>query len=122
MNNIWLTACRRSGKVNPCPPVRRRTNWILFSRNSVTRILKSPLLPEAQANEWVVLKYRDIPFKDLVVLEIRAFDALYENIMALSEEQLNEHNLAERLAQATYKHYRQHSADIRKRFKTPLKR
>ena len=43
------------------------------------------------------------------------------HIMALSEEQLNEHNLAERLAKATYKHYQQHAADIRTRFKTPLK-
>jgi hypothetical protein len=83
---------------------------------------ESPLLPEDQANEWVVLKYRNIPFKDLVVLEIQAFDALYENLMALSEEQINENNLAERVARSTYKHYRHHAADIRKRFKTPLKR
>jgi len=81
---------------------------------------ESPLLPEEQGNEWVVVKYRDIPFKDLIMLESHAFEALHENIMALSEEQLNEHNLAERVVRDTYKHYRQHAADIRKRFKTPL--
>ncbi len=83
---------------------------------------ESPILPEQQANEWAVIKYRDLAFKDLVDLEIHAFEVLHENIMALSEEQLNENNLAERLARATYKHYQQHTADILKRFKTPLKR
>lgn len=67
-------------------------------------------------------KYRNIPFKDLVVLEMSAYDVLHENIMALSEEQLNAHNLAESLVLATHKHYRQHAANIRIRFKTPLKR
>jgi hypothetical protein len=81
---------------------------------------ESPILPEQQANEWAVIKYRDIPLKDLVDLEIHAYEALHKNIMALNEEQLNEHNLAERLARATYKHYRQHAADIHKRFKTAL--
>jgi hypothetical protein len=83
---------------------------------------ESSILPGDQANEWAVLKYRNQPFNELMDFEIHVFEELHENILSLSEEQLNETNLAERLAQFTYKHYRQHAADIHRRFKAPLKR
>lgn len=83
---------------------------------------ESPILPGDKANEWAVLKYRNQPFNDLVDFELHVFAELYENIITLSEEQLNGQNLVERLAQFTYKHYRQHTADIHRRFKAPLKR
>ncbi len=83
---------------------------------------ESPLLPEHEANEWAVRKYRNTPFKELVALEIHAFDAVYEAVKELSEEQLNENKLFARVARYTYEHYRHHAADIRKRFKFPVKR
>jgi hypothetical protein len=104
------------------PPCQTQDELDTFLEEFGYPDFESPLLPQEQANEWAVLKYRDIPFNDLVLLEIGAFKALYESTGALSEEQLNEHNLAERVARATCKHYRLHAADIRKRFKTPLKR
>jgi hypothetical protein len=83
---------------------------------------ESPLLPENQANEWVVVKYRNVPFKDLVILEIHAYESIYESLLSLSEEQLNENGFIQRIGRFTYKHYRHHAADILKRFKAPLKR
>mgnify|MGYP003557113760 CR=1 FL=1 len=104
------------------PPCQSQEELETFLEEFGYPDFESSLLPENQANEWAVVKYRNVPFKELVVLEIHAFDSLYESLMALSEEQLNENGLAERVARATYKHYRHHAADIRNRFQTPLKR
>ena len=54
--------------------------------------------------------------------EIQAFDAIIESLSALSEYQLTEHNLYKLIAHYTYEHYNEHAADIRKRFKSPVKR
>ena len=81
---------------------------------------ESPLLSEADANEWSVRKLKYTPFTELVELELRVYDSIYETMMALSEEQLNENKLFARVARYTWEHYRHHATDIRKRFKTPV--
>ena len=57
-----------------------------------------------------------------MVLEIHAFEAIYESLQAISEEQLNENKFFARVKRSTYEHYRIHAADIHKRFKTAVKR
>jgi len=83
---------------------------------------ESPLLKQEIANDWVVNKYKSVSNRDLVAQEIHAFDAVWEFLQVLTEYQLSEHNLYERIAHYTYKHYNEHAADIRKRFKSPVKR
>jgi hypothetical protein len=81
---------------------------------------ESSLLTEAEANERAVRKLKYTPFLELVELELRVYDSIYESVKALSEEQLNEGNLFKRIARYTYEHYRHHVADIRKRFNLPV--
>lgn len=81
---------------------------------------ESPLLTEAVANETAVLKLKFMPFAELVELELRVYDSVYEIVKTLSEEQLNENKLMQRIARYTIEQYRHHAADIRKRFKTPV--
>jgi hypothetical protein len=83
---------------------------------------ESPILKQDTANDWVVNKYKSASNEDLVGQEIHAFDAIIESLRALSEEQLNEHDLFKRIAHYTYEHYNEHAADIRKRFRSPVNR
>ncbi|RJP54382.1 MAG: hypothetical protein C4583_02810 [Anaerolineaceae bacterium] len=81
---------------------------------------ESPLLTEADANEWAVRKLKHTPFMELIELELRVYDSIYESVKTLSEEQLNENNLFKRIARYTAEHYRHHATDIRKRFNLPV--
>ena len=83
---------------------------------------ESPILQLDIANDWVVNRYKSVSNADLVAQEIQAFDAIIESLSALSEYQLTEHNLYKLIAHYTYEHYNEHAADIRKRFKSPVKR
>ena len=83
---------------------------------------ESPALETAIANDWAVQKYHNLPFKDLVTIELHMYEAILESLKQLSEEQLESHNLYERITHITISHYRRHAADMRKRFKAPLKR
>lgn len=83
---------------------------------------ESPILQLDIANDWVVNKYKSVSNADLVAQEIHAFDAIIESLSALSEYQLTEHNLFKLIAHYTYEHYNAHAADIRKRFRSPVKR
>ena len=67
-------------------------------------------------------KYKSVANPDLVELELNAFDAIWEHIQSLTDKQLSENNLYERIAHYTYAHYNEHAADIRKRFRSPVKR
>ncbi len=81
----------------------------------------SPLMSEAEADDWVFHKYRNVPMNELVADELHAFEALLAAVRQLSEERLNEGGLARRVKGATLEHYREHGAEIRKRFKRPLR-
>ena len=73
----------------------------------------SPLLEETVANAWVVERYRSVPLEDIVAGELHAFSAIVSAIEGLPEAQLNRHHLLERVADHTYRHYREHMRDIR---------
>jgi hypothetical protein len=83
---------------------------------------ESPNLKQDTANDWVVNKYKSVSNEDLVGQEIHAFDAIIESLSAISEIQLNDHNLFKLVAHYTYEHYNEHAADIRKRFSSPVNR
>ena len=83
---------------------------------------ESPAIDSMTANEWAVQKYHNTPFMDLVAIELHVYDAILESIKQLSEEQLDSLKLYERITRVTIAHYRQHAADIHKRFKAPIKR
>jgi len=74
----------------------------------------SPLLDDDGPNAWVVEKYRNVSLEDVVTQEINAFTAIVSFIEKLSEETMEKHNLYERVANNTYKHYREHIRDIKR--------
>lgn len=81
----------------------------------------SPLMSEAEADEWVFQKYRSVAMNELVAHELHAFELLLAGVRQLSEETLNERGLCRRVRQVTVEQYRDHGADIRKRFKRSLR-
>ena len=83
---------------------------------------ESASVNEKSADEWVVNKYKTTAHMDLVEREIHAFDAILAGIKSLSEEQFLQSDLIGLIRKYTYEHYREHAAEIRRRFKTPLKR
>lgn len=72
----------------------------------------STLLGDDGPNAWIVEKYRNISLEDIVAHEIQAFSAIITGIETLSEKQLDDHQLFERVTNNTYIHYREHSRDI----------
>jgi hypothetical protein len=82
----------------------------------------SPILKQDIANDWIVNKYKSIANPDLVALELHAFDAIWDNLQGLTGKQLSDNNLYEIIAHYTYEHYNEHAADIRKRFRSPVKK
>jgi len=81
----------------------------------------SPLISEAEADEWVLHKYRSVAMNELVADELRAFEEILTAVRGMPEDSLNERGLARRVKQTTIEHYREHAAEIRKRFKRPLR-
>ena len=73
----------------------------------------SPLLDEEAPNAWVVQKYRNVSLEDVVAQELNAFTSIITSLERLSEEEIAQHNLYERVANSTYKHYREHIRDIK---------
>ena len=63
-------------------------------------------------NAWIVEKYRYISLDDIVSHEIQAFNAIIAGLEALTEKQLDQHHLFERVTNNTYLHYHEHSRDI----------
>ena len=78
----------------------------------------SPLLDEDSPNAWLVEKYRNIPLDEIVAQELQAFSALMSSLERIPEDILNDHDLFERVANNTYKHYREHAVDIRRWLKS----
>ena len=73
----------------------------------------SPLLDDDTPLEWVVEKYRSVSLEDVVTQELNAFASIIASLEKMSEEMIGTHNLYERIANNTYKRYREHSRDIR---------
>jgi hypothetical protein len=74
----------------------------------------SPLLDDEAPNSWIVEKYRSVSLEDVVTQEVHAFTSIVASLEMMTEETLGTHNLYERVANNTYKHYREHIRDIRK--------
>src|SRR5512138_2686847 len=74
----------------------------------------SPLLDDAGPNEWVTEKYRNVPLEDVVAQEIQAFASIMASLEKMREEMLNQHNFFDRVANNTYRHYHEHSAEIKR--------
>ena len=74
----------------------------------------SPLLDDDGPNEWIVEKYKNVSLDDVVAQEIQAFAAVISALEKMSEELMNKHNLYDRIANNTFLHYREHTADIKR--------
>ena len=78
----------------------------------------SPLLDDQGPNTWVTEKYHNVPLEDVIAQEIQAFASIIASFEKLSEEMLTRHSLYERLANNTYRHYREHILEIKHWLKT----
>ena len=74
----------------------------------------SPLLDDDGPNEWVTEKYKNVSLEDLVSQEIQAFVSIVSSLEKMPEEVMDHHQLFDRVANNTYRHYREHSADIKR--------
>jgi hypothetical protein len=74
--------------------------------------LGSPLLEDDAHLDWVVEKYRSVSMEDLITQELNAFASIVASLEKMTEETIGKHNLYERIANSTYKRYREHSRDI----------
>lgn len=74
----------------------------------------SALLEEETPNEWVVEKYKNVSLDDLIAQEIQAFASIISALEKMSEEMMERHQFYERIANNTYRHYREHSAEIKR--------
>jgi hypothetical protein len=73
----------------------------------------SPLLDDETPLEWVVEKYRSVSLEDIITQELNAFASIVGSLERMNEETIGRHNLYERIANNTYKRYRELSRDIR---------
>lgn len=73
----------------------------------------SPLLDDNGPNAWVVERYKNVSLEDVVAQEIHAFNSIVDLLEKLPERAITQHNLFDRVADNTYKHYRDHLRDIR---------
>ena len=78
----------------------------------------SPLLDDDVPNAWVIEKYKNIALDDVVTQELQAFASIISALEQMPEEVIAKHNLNDRIANNTYKHYRDHIKDIRAWLKT----
>jgi hypothetical protein len=74
----------------------------------------SPLLDDDGPNAWVVEKYRNVSLEDVTAQELNSFLSVVSTLEKLSEDAIARHNIYERVANNTYKHYREHARDIRR--------
>ncbi|MGE5375047.1 MAG: hypothetical protein ACM3XO_08305 [Bacteroidota bacterium] len=73
----------------------------------------SPLLDDETPMEWVVEKYKHVSLEDIIIQELNAFASIVASLERMNEETIGRHNLYERIASNTYKHYREHIRNIR---------
>ena len=73
----------------------------------------SPLLDDDGPNEWIVEKYKNVSLDDLVAQELQAFASIIASLDKMSEELMTRHHLYDRVANNTFRHYREHMAEIK---------
>ena len=74
----------------------------------------SPLLDDDGPNEWITEKYRNVSLEDVVSQEIQAFASIISSFERIPEEGMIRHGLFDRVANNTYRHYREHIMDIKR--------
>ena len=74
----------------------------------------SSLLDDDVPNRWIVEKYKNVSLEDIVAQEINAFSSIVSTLEKMPERLLTQHNLYDRVASQTYRHYREHIADIKR--------
>lgn len=78
----------------------------------------SPLLDDDEPNAWVIEKYKNVSLEDVVAQEVQAFSSIVTILEKIPQKLIDEHNLFDRIANNTFKHYREHLRDIRQWLKT----
>ena len=78
----------------------------------------SPLLDDDGPNAWVTEKYKNVPLDEVVAQELQAFASIISALEKMPDEMISRHNLIERVANNTYRHYREHIADIKRWLKS----
>lgn len=73
----------------------------------------SLLLDDDAPNEWVTEKYKNVSLEDIVAQELQAFASVVSFLEKLPEEIIDRHHLYDRIANNTYRHYREHMMDIK---------
>lgn len=76
----------------------------------------SPLLDDDTPNEWVVNRYKNVSLEDVVTQEINVFASIVSSLETMNEDMIHKHNIYERVANNTYKHYNEHIRDIKRWF------
>lgn len=74
----------------------------------------SPLLDDDVPNAWVVEKYKNVSLEEVIAQEVNSFLSIVSALEKLPEDTILEHNLFDRVANNTYKHYREHARDIKR--------
>jgi hypothetical protein len=74
----------------------------------------SPLLDDDVPNEWVAEKYKNVSLDEVVAQEIQAFASIVSSLEKIPEELINRHQLYDRVANNTFRHYREHIVDIKR--------
>ena len=78
----------------------------------------SSLLDDDAPNEWVTEKYKNVALDEVVSQEIQAFGAIISFLEKMTEEMMVRHQFYDRVANNTYRHYREHTAEIRRWLKS----
>jgi hypothetical protein len=78
----------------------------------------SPLLDDDGPNAWVAEKYKNVPLEDVVAHELQAFASIISYFEKTPEDMLNRHNLFDRIANNTFRRYREHISAIKRWLKS----
>jgi hypothetical protein len=78
----------------------------------------SPLLDDDGPIAWVAEKYKNVPLEDVVAHELQAFASIISYFEKTPEDMLNRHNLFDRIANNTFRRYREHIIDIKRWLKS----
>ncbi|MCC6301139.1 MAG: hypothetical protein IT314_17755 [Anaerolineales bacterium] len=73
----------------------------------------SPLLGDDAPNAWVVEKYKNVSLEDVVTQEMQVFSSIVSMLEKMPQKMIEQHNILDRVANNTFKHYREHLRDIR---------
>jgi hypothetical protein len=74
----------------------------------------SPLLDDDGPNAWVTERYQSVALEDVIAQELQAFTSIVASLEKIPDELMIRHHLYDRVANNTFHHYREHTADIKR--------